>query len=83
MTFAASGITHDCDMNEPLLAAAKAAGVPVATGCTFGVCGTCKTRKLEGTVHMVHNGGITDEDIGEGYILVCCSQPRGDVVLDI
>ncbi len=24
---------------------------------------------------MVHNGGITDDDIDDGYILACCSHP--------
>jgi len=32
---------------------------------------------------MVHNGGITEEEIDEGYILACCSNPRGRVQLDL
>ncbi len=24
---------------------------------------------------MVQNGGITDEDVEDGYILACCSKP--------
>ena len=31
---------------------------------------------------MVHNGGITDEDIDAGYILACCSKPVGRVEVD-
>jgi stachydrine N-demethylase, reductase component len=30
-------------------------------------------------VHMVHNGGISDDDIEAGYILACCSRPIGRV----
>ena len=40
-----------------------AAGVAIPSGCTFGVCGTCKVRKTAGEVHMVHNGGITEDEI--------------------
>lgn len=40
-------------------------------------------RKLSGEVHMVHSGGISDEDIAEGYILACCSRPIGSVSVDI
>jgi hypothetical protein len=31
---------------------------------------------------MVHNGGITEEDEVEGYILSCCSIPKGDVRIE-
>ncbi|MBU2959471.1 hybrid-cluster NAD(P)-dependent oxidoreductase [Citreicella sp. C3M06] len=68
---------------ETVLAAARSAGIAIPSGCTFGVCGTCKTMKLSGEVHMVHNGGITEDEIEEGYILACCSNPRGKVVLDL
>jgi len=38
--------------------------------------------KTAGEVDMEHNGGITDEDVAEGFILSCCSVPRGDVSID-
>jgi hypothetical protein len=28
---------------------------------------------------MVHNGGISDDDVEEGFILACCSNPIGKV----
>ncbi|WP_458363810.1 2Fe-2S iron-sulfur cluster-binding protein, partial [Brucella intermedia] len=31
---------------------------------------------------MNHNGGIRDDEIAEGYILACCSRPRGRVEID-
>ena len=83
ITFDISGVTRTCSETETVLAVARSAGVAIPSGCTFGVCGTCKTRKLSGEVHMVHNGGITDEEIEEGYILACCSNPRGKVTLDL
>lgn len=36
-------------------------------------------KKIAGEVHMVHNGGISEEDIEAGYILACCSNPTGRV----
>jgi ferredoxin-NADP reductase len=83
LAFAASGLNADCAETDTVLAVAKGAGVVIPSGCTFGVCGTCKVRKLSGQVHMVHNGGITDEDIEDGYILACCSKPIGRVEIDI
>lgn len=55
----------------------------VTVGCTFGVCGACKVRKLSGEIHMVHNDGISDEDIAEGHILVSRSRLIGTVSLDV
>jgi ferredoxin len=48
----------------------------------MGICGTCKVMKVSGDVEMSHNGGITDEDVAEGYILSCCSVPQSDVVVE-
>ena len=81
--FALSGKTIECAQTETLLAAARSAGLVIPSGCTFGVCGTCKVRKTSGEVHMVHNGGITEEDIAEGYILACCSNPIGSVSIEV
>ena len=83
VSFARSGAETRVAETDTLLSAARAAGVALPSGCTFGVCGTCKVRALEGQVHMVHNGGITEEDIEAGYVLACCSNPIGDVTLDI
>lgn len=83
LVFAASGISAPCNETDTVLTIAKANGLNIPSGCTFGLCGTCKTRKLEGEVHMVHNGGISDEDIEAGYILACCSNPIGKVVVDV
>jgi hypothetical protein len=32
---------------------------------------------------MVHNGGISEEDVEAGYILACCSNPIGKVAVEI
>ena len=82
VTFATSGVTAKVPETETILAAARANGLNIPSGCSFGICGTCKTRKLEGEVHMVHNGGISEDDIAAGYILACCSNPIGKVVVE-
>lgn len=83
LLFASSGVSARCAETDTVLAVAKRSGLNIPSGCTFGLCGTCKVRKLSGEVHMVHNGGISDDDIAEGYILACCSNPMGKVEIDI
>jgi ferredoxin-NADP reductase len=81
--FARSGVTGKFAETDTILAAAKASGLNIPSGCTFGVCGTCKVKKLSGEVHMVHNGGISEDDIEAGYILACCSHPIGEVAVEV
>lgn len=83
ITFADAGVTMACAQTDTVLAIARAAGLNIPSGCTFGLCGTCKVRKLSGEVHMVHNGGISDDDIAEGFILACCSNPIGRVAVAV
>jgi ferredoxin-NADP reductase len=83
ITFTRAGKTVDCAETDTVLAVAKRSGLNIPSGCTFGLCGTCKVKKTEGEVHMVHNGGISDDDIAAGYILACCSHPMGRVAVEV
>ncbi|MGR3400250.1 MAG: 2Fe-2S iron-sulfur cluster-binding protein [Paracoccus sp. (in: a-proteobacteria)] len=83
ITFTESGITTACAETDTVLAVAKRSGLNIPSGCTFGLCGTCRIRKVSGDVHMVHNGGISDEDIEEGWILACCSNPLGRIEVEV
>ncbi|NLR73851.1 hybrid-cluster NAD(P)-dependent oxidoreductase [Leeia aquatica] len=80
--FAKSGDEVRCAPPQTILAAAKATGMRLASSCTQGLCGTCKTKMLSGQVDMKHAGGIRQREIDQGFILPCCSVPLSDVVLD-
>lgn len=81
--FAQSNVTAKVAETDTVLAAARGAGLNIPSGCTFGVCGTCKIKKTSGDVHMVHNGGISEDDIDAGYILACCSNPIGKIEVEV
>lgn len=83
IAFSLSGVSIKVAQTDTILSAARATGLNIPSGCTFGVCGTCKIRKTAGEVHMVHNGGISEDDIMAGYILACCSHPIGKVAVDV
>lgn len=80
---ARSGKTFAMQSSETVLTAARKAGVPLPSSCSQGICGTCKTKLLEGTVEMKHNGGIRPREIDKGLRLMCCSKPTSDLVLDL
>ncbi|WMY11064.1 flavin reductase family protein [Paraburkholderia phenoliruptrix] len=79
-----SGLEVKCDPGMTILDAVHAlpSGPKIPNACRSGVCGTCKLRKLDGLVEMNHNGGITDEEIEEGFMLTCCSVPLSDVIVE-
>ena len=77
-----SGRTLTCGPGVTLLQAALRDGVMLPSSCQEGVCGTCKTALLSGTVDMFPAGGIRPREVERGLILLCCSTPTDDVVLD-
>lgn len=82
ITFARSQKTVQCGADQFILTAALMSGVNPASACAEGICGTCRTRLISGEVDMQHQGGIRARDIARGDILICCSKPRSDVVID-
>jgi glycine betaine catabolism B len=77
-----SGRAFVCGEGTPLLTAAAQAGITLPSSCQEGVCGTCKTALLAGRVDMNHAGGIRPREVAQDKILLCCSTPREDLILD-
>ena len=81
VAFARSGLTvHWAPRYGSLLELAEACDVPVRWSCRTGVCHTCETGLLSGTVSYAPD---PVDDPADGSALICCSQPRGDLVLDL
>jgi ferredoxin-NADP reductase len=64
-----------------LLDLAEKNGVQIPYGCRQGLCGTCATRVLSGTVEMDVEAGLTTEQKNAGYVLPCVSRTKETVVL--
>ncbi|MEO5710358.1 MAG: hybrid-cluster NAD(P)-dependent oxidoreductase [Nocardioidaceae bacterium] len=77
-----SGRTVVCDGRTTVLQAAAAAGIALPSSCGEGVCGTCRTTLLAGSVDMQHGGGIRPREIALQQVLLCCSRPLEDLVVD-
>jgi MOSC domain-containing protein YiiM/ferredoxin-NADP reductase/ferredoxin len=82
VSFARSGIAAHWDTSayQSLLELAEACGVPVRWSCRTGVCHTCESGLVSGAV--VYGPEPLDQP-AEGNLLVCCSQPTGDLVIDL
>ena len=80
--FTTSRRALDCPSDQFVLAAAKAAGMRLPSSCAKGMCGTCKCKLVSGTVEMSPAGGIRQREIDQGMILICCSKPTSDLVIE-
>ena len=72
----------DCPEGVPVLEAARRAGVRLPSSCTKGMCGTCKSKLVSGTVELKHQGGIRQREIDAGMTLLCCARPTSDLVVE-
>jgi ferredoxin-NADP reductase/MOSC domain-containing protein YiiM/ferredoxin len=63
-----------------LLELAEACDVPVRWSCRTGVCHNCESTLIAGDLEYSPE---PVEPPAEGSALICCSQPRDDVVLDL
>ena len=81
VSFARSGITAAWDTKfGSLLELAEACDVPVRWSCRTGVCHTCMTGLIGGSV--AYNPEPLERP-APGNVLVCCSQPNAAITLDL
>ncbi|MFC0397883.1 MOSC and FAD-binding oxidoreductase domain-containing protein [Paraburkholderia rhizosphaerae] len=82
VSFARSGIAAhwNAAVYPSILELAEACDVPVRWSCRTGVCHNCETGLVSGNV--AYGPDPLDLPAG-GNLLVCCSQPVDDVVIDL
>ncbi|ABG04160.1 ferredoxin [Rubrobacter xylanophilus DSM 9941] len=82
VTFKKSGVTIEVAEDEYILEKAEEAGLDLPYDCRSGTCTTCMQRCLEGEVDQDLAFAISEEELEEGYRLICIGSPLSDVVLD-
>jgi ferredoxin-NADP reductase len=81
VSFARSGITAAWDPKyQSLLELAEACDVPVRWSCRTGVCHTCVTGLIGGSIRYLPE---PLERPAPGNMLMCCSQPDANIIVDI
>jgi ferredoxin-NADP reductase/MOSC domain-containing protein YiiM len=82
VSFARSGIAAHWNESayQSVLELAEACDVPVRWSCRTGVCHTCESGLVSGAV--VYGPEPLDKP-ADGNLLVCCSQPIRDIVVDL
>jgi ferredoxin-NADP reductase/MOSC domain-containing protein YiiM/ferredoxin len=82
VSFARSGISAHWNASayRNILELAEACDVPVRWSCRIGVCHNCESGLVLGEIVY---GPEPLEKPADGNLLVCCSQPVRDVVIDL
>jgi ferredoxin-NADP reductase/MOSC domain-containing protein YiiM len=81
VTFARSGISTPFGPDrKSVLELAEACDISTRWSCRTGVCHTCITPLLSGNVSY---RPTPLEPPAQGEVLICCSHPDGDIVLDM
>jgi ferredoxin len=63
-----------------ILQTARQLGMAPPFSCESGSCATCMGRLVTGTVDMIVNNALTDDEVAEGWILTCQSVPTSPEV---
>ncbi|MBR0874566.1 MOSC domain-containing protein [Bradyrhizobium tropiciagri] len=82
VSFARSGVAAHWNASayQNILELAEACDVPVRWSCRTGVCHNCESGLISGAVAY----GTQPLDMPpDGNLLICCTQPTGDVVIDL
>jgi ferredoxin-NADP reductase/MOSC domain-containing protein YiiM len=81
VSFARSGLdVRWAPRFQSLLELAEACDVPVRWACRTGVCHNCETALLAGAVS--YQLDPVDPPAADN-VLICCSQPKADIVIDL
>ena len=80
----AEGIDQTVEVPEDryILETAEEQGMELPYSCRQGVCSTCTVKMIEGTVDQSEGTYLSEEQIAQGYVLICIAHPQANCVFE-
>ncbi|MEQ8905037.1 ferredoxin--NADP reductase [Ekhidna sp.] len=76
--FNGAPVTFSANRNQSVLKSAFDAGFRLKHSCQESMCGACKVRLLSGKLNMKTNYALPDDELDQGYVLLCSGFPESD-----
>ena len=74
-----TGALYDVPGDKSIVQALREQGIDVETSCESGLCGTCRTRYLEGEPE--HRDYVLDDEEKDEYVMICCARSKSPVLV--
>ena len=71
--------SFSCPENQDIISAANMNGIDLPNSCCSGVCTSCASRILEGSVEQEDAMGLNDDLREKGFALLCVAYPQSDL----
>ena len=68
-----------CPEDQDIVSAAKANGIDLPNSCCSGVCTSCASMVIEGSVEQEDAMGLNDDLKEKGFALLCVAYPKSDL----